>query len=56
MLIIVVLVLLLLLVKSGSLKNYLLVDKAGNPLKKVEFSGEYDSEDEVALVDNDMAR
>ncbi|GKA49843.1 retrotransposon protein, putative, ty1-copia subclass, partial [Tanacetum coccineum] len=34
----------------------ILVDKAGNPLKKVEFSGEYDSEDEVASVDNDMAR
>ncbi|GKB29137.1 feruloyl CoA ortho-hydroxylase 1-like protein [Tanacetum coccineum] len=32
------------------------VDKAGNPLKKVEFPGEYDSEDEVASVDNDMAR
>ncbi|GKA25302.1 hypothetical protein Tco_0711411 [Tanacetum coccineum] len=34
----------------------ILVDKAGNPLKKVEFLGEYDSEDEVASVDNDMAR
>ncbi|GJU79583.1 hypothetical protein Tco_1281948 [Tanacetum coccineum] len=34
----------------------ILVDEAGNPLKKVEFSGDYDSEDEVALVDNDMAR
>ncbi|GJV86339.1 cytokinin dehydrogenase 3-like protein [Tanacetum coccineum] len=34
----------------------ILVDKTGNPLKKVEFSGEYDSEDKVALVDNDMAR
>ncbi|GKG12318.1 hypothetical protein Tco_0346555 [Tanacetum coccineum] len=33
-----------------------LVDKAGNPLKKVEFPGEYESEDEVAYVDNDMAR
>ncbi|GKC21632.1 retrotransposon protein, putative, ty1-copia subclass [Tanacetum coccineum] len=33
----------------------ILVDKYGNPLKKVEFSGEYDSEDEVASVDNDMA-
>ncbi|GKC91497.1 hypothetical protein Tco_1152146 [Tanacetum coccineum] len=32
------------------------VDKAGNPLKKVEFLGEYDSEDEVASVDNDFAR
>ncbi|GJR51287.1 hypothetical protein Tco_1401808 [Tanacetum coccineum] len=34
----------------------ILVDKAGNPLKKVEFPGEYDSEDEVASVDNDMVR
>ncbi|GJT40676.1 hypothetical protein Tco_0940541 [Tanacetum coccineum] len=32
------------------------VDKVGNPLKKVEFPGEYDSEDEVASVDNDMTR
>nr|GEV84227.1 reverse transcriptase domain-containing protein [Tanacetum cinerariifolium] len=32
------------------------VDKADNPLKKVEFLGEYDSEDEVALGDNDIAR
>ncbi|GKA43347.1 retrovirus-related pol polyprotein from transposon TNT 1-94, partial [Tanacetum coccineum] len=34
----------------------ILVDKAGNPLKKVEFPGEYESKDEVASVDNDMAR
>ncbi|GJR46831.1 hypothetical protein Tco_1314934 [Tanacetum coccineum] len=34
----------------------MLVDKASNPLKKVEFLGEYDSKDEVASVDNDMAR
>nr|GEV75342.1 myb domain protein 4r1 [Tanacetum cinerariifolium] len=34
----------------------ILVDKAGNHLKKVEFPGEYDSEDGVASVDNDMAR
>ncbi|GJW90414.1 hypothetical protein Tco_0167967 [Tanacetum coccineum] len=33
----------------------ILVDEAGNPLKKVEGSGDYDSEDEVASVDNDMA-
>ncbi|GJY12216.1 RNA-directed DNA polymerase, eukaryota, reverse transcriptase zinc-binding domain protein [Tanacetum coccineum] len=33
----------------------ILVDKASNPLKKVEFPGEYDSEDEVASIDNDMA-
>ncbi|GJW77233.1 RNA-directed DNA polymerase, eukaryota, reverse transcriptase zinc-binding domain protein [Tanacetum coccineum] len=48
--------------KIGKFKDLLtsgqaiLVDKAGNPLKKVEFPGEYDSEDEVASVDNDMAR
>ncbi|GJZ49923.1 hypothetical protein Tco_0604113 [Tanacetum coccineum] len=34
----------------------ILVDKVGNPLKNVEFSGEYDSKNEVASVDNDMAR
>ncbi|GJW13489.1 hypothetical protein Tco_0017622 [Tanacetum coccineum] len=34
----------------------ILVDEAGNSLKKVEFSGDYDSEDEVASVDNDMTR
>ncbi|GJY67684.1 hypothetical protein Tco_0470666 [Tanacetum coccineum] len=34
----------------------ILVDEAGNPLKKVEFPGDYDSEDEVSSVDNDMAR
>ncbi|GJT55934.1 retrovirus-related pol polyprotein from transposon TNT 1-94 [Tanacetum coccineum] len=34
----------------------ILVDKAGNPLKKLKFLGEYDSEDEVASVDNDKAR
>nr|GFC01629.1 hypothetical protein [Tanacetum cinerariifolium] len=32
-----------------------LVDEADNPLKKVEFLDDYDSEDEVASVDNDMA-
>ncbi|GJR60071.1 RNA-directed DNA polymerase, eukaryota, reverse transcriptase zinc-binding domain protein [Tanacetum coccineum] len=32
-----------------------LVDEAGNPLKNVEFPDNYDSEDEVASVDNDMA-
>ncbi|GJR22662.1 hypothetical protein Tco_0971189 [Tanacetum coccineum] len=37
-------------------RQAILVDKAGNPLKEVEFSGEYDSEDEVASVDNYMAR
>ncbi|GJV99093.1 retrotransposon protein, putative, ty1-copia subclass [Tanacetum coccineum] len=34
----------------------ILVDEAGNPLKKVECPGDYDSEDEVASVDNDMTR
>nr|GEV62350.1 hypothetical protein [Tanacetum cinerariifolium] len=34
----------------------ILVDEAGNPLKKVEFSGDYHNEDEVASVDNDIAR
>ncbi|GJS63320.1 hypothetical protein Tco_0677884 [Tanacetum coccineum] len=33
----------------------ILVDEAGNPLKKVESPGDYDSEDEGASVDNDMA-
>ncbi|GJS61031.1 hypothetical protein Tco_0655815 [Tanacetum coccineum] len=37
-------------------RQAILVDKAGNPLNNVEFSGEYDSEYEVALIDNDMAR
>nr|GFA48663.1 hypothetical protein [Tanacetum cinerariifolium] len=32
------------------------VDEAGNPLKTVEYPGDHDSEDEVALVDNDMTR
>ncbi|GJR29647.1 RNA-directed DNA polymerase, eukaryota, reverse transcriptase zinc-binding domain protein [Tanacetum coccineum] len=33
-----------------------LVDEADNPLKRVKFLDDYDSEDEVALVDNDMVR
>nr|GEV42129.1 hypothetical protein [Tanacetum cinerariifolium] len=33
----------------------ILVDEAGNPLKKVEYPGDYDSEDDVAIIDNDMA-
>ncbi|GKA78641.1 hypothetical protein Tco_0785178 [Tanacetum coccineum] len=47
--------------KTGKFEDLLtsgqaiLVDKEDNPLKKVEFSGEDDSEDEVASVDNDMA-
>ncbi|GKC39506.1 hypothetical protein Tco_1051890 [Tanacetum coccineum] len=32
------------------------MDDAGNPLKKVEYSCDHDSEDKVASVDNDMAR
>ncbi|GJS49475.1 RNA-directed DNA polymerase, eukaryota [Tanacetum coccineum] len=32
-----------------------LVDDEGKPLEKVESSGDYDSEDEVASVDNEMA-
>ncbi|GJW67651.1 putative ribonuclease H-like domain-containing protein [Tanacetum coccineum] len=34
----------------------ILVDNAGNPLGKIELPGDYDSEDEVASIDNDMAR
>nr|GEW79179.1 hypothetical protein [Tanacetum cinerariifolium] len=34
----------------------ILMDEAGNPLKKVECPGDHDSKDEVASVDNDMAR
>ncbi|GJS27365.1 hypothetical protein Tco_0487985 [Tanacetum coccineum] len=33
-----------------------LVDDHGKPLEKVASSGDYDSEDEVASVDNDMAK
>nr|GEY36611.1 pyruvate decarboxylase 2 [Tanacetum cinerariifolium] len=33
----------------------ILVNEVGNPLKTVEFSGDYDSEDEVVSVDNDIA-
>ncbi|GJX99086.1 retrotransposon protein, putative, ty1-copia subclass [Tanacetum coccineum] len=41
---------------TANLWQVILMDEAGNPLKKVEFPGDYDSEDEVASVDNDMAR
>ncbi|GJZ14285.1 retrotransposon protein, putative, ty1-copia subclass [Tanacetum coccineum] len=34
----------------------ILVDEASNPLKKIEYPSDHDSEDEVASVDNDMAR
>ncbi|GJS79143.1 retrotransposon protein, putative, ty1-copia subclass, partial [Tanacetum coccineum] len=38
-------------------RKVILVDEVGNPLKKViECPGDYDSENEVALDDNDMAR
>ncbi|GJY76374.1 hypothetical protein Tco_0481490 [Tanacetum coccineum] len=33
-----------------------LVDDDGKPLKKVDYPGDHDSEDEVESVDNDMAR
>ncbi|GJT82962.1 hypothetical protein Tco_1057304 [Tanacetum coccineum] len=33
----------------------ILMDEDGNPVKKVEYLGDHDSEDEVASVDNDMA-
>ncbi|GJV10218.1 hypothetical protein Tco_1351759 [Tanacetum coccineum] len=32
-----------------------LMDDKGKPLEKVAYSGDYDSEDEVASVDNEMA-
>ncbi|GKD84736.1 hypothetical protein Tco_1355890 [Tanacetum coccineum] len=42
---------------SGSLDGKAtLVDNEGVPVKKVDYPGDYDSEDEVASVDNDMAR
>ncbi|GJR58800.1 hypothetical protein Tco_1500962 [Tanacetum coccineum] len=41
---------------DNDIEQAILVDEAGNPLKKVEYPGDHDSEDEVALVDNDMAR
>ncbi|GJR92406.1 hypothetical protein Tco_0264580 [Tanacetum coccineum] len=34
----------------------ILVDEASNPIKKIEYSSDHDSKDEVASVDNDMAR
>nr|GEU32095.1 hypothetical protein [Tanacetum cinerariifolium] len=37
-------------------RKAILVDKDGNPINKVEFLGDDDNEDEVASVDNDMAR
>ncbi|GKC75795.1 hypothetical protein Tco_1126569 [Tanacetum coccineum] len=54
----VVLVLLLLLRKLIRLiidGKVTFVDDEGKPLEKVNSSGDYDSEDEVALVDNEMA-
>ncbi|GJU58103.1 retrotransposon protein, putative, ty1-copia subclass [Tanacetum coccineum] len=37
-------------------RQAILVDEVGNPLKNIEYPGDYDSEDEVASVDNDMVR
>nr|GEY82937.1 hypothetical protein [Tanacetum cinerariifolium] len=34
----------------------ILMNEAGNPLKRIEYSGDHDSEDDVVSVDNDMAR
>ncbi|GKB93630.1 hypothetical protein Tco_0979767 [Tanacetum coccineum] len=34
----------------------ILVDDDGKPLKKIDYPGDHDSEDEVESVDNDMAR
>ncbi|GKE77646.1 hypothetical protein Tco_1543766, partial [Tanacetum coccineum] len=48
--------------KTGKFENLvidgqaILVEEAGNPLKKIKYPGDHDSEDEVASVDNDMAR
>ncbi|GJT56715.1 retrotransposon protein, putative, ty1-copia subclass [Tanacetum coccineum] len=48
--------------KIGKFENLIidgqaiLVDETVSPLKKVEYQGDHDSEDEVASVDNDMAR
>nr|GEU37801.1 hypothetical protein [Tanacetum cinerariifolium] len=39
-----------------TIRKAILMDEAGNPLKKVEYPGNYDSEDEVASIDYDMAR
>nr|GEV46901.1 hypothetical protein [Tanacetum cinerariifolium] len=36
-------------------KKFKLVDDEGKPLIEVDYSGDHDSEDEVASVDNDMA-
>ncbi|GJU35764.1 hypothetical protein Tco_1184118 [Tanacetum coccineum] len=48
--------------KIGKLKQLVidgkgtLVDDDGKPLKRVDYPGDHDSDDEVCLVDNDMAR
>ncbi|GJY64428.1 hypothetical protein Tco_0465888 [Tanacetum coccineum] len=39
----------------NSVENDVDLDDEGKPLTKVDFSGDHDSEDEVASVDNDMA-
>ncbi|GKC87402.1 hypothetical protein Tco_1148051 [Tanacetum coccineum] len=52
--VLIVLVLLLLLKKLIRLMKVTFVDDEGKPLDKVDFSEDYDSEDEVASVDNEM--
>nr|GFB23198.1 hypothetical protein [Tanacetum cinerariifolium] len=39
---------------SGNKKNNVKPTNKGKPLENVDYSGEYDSEDEVASVDNEM--
>ncbi|GKC48503.1 hypothetical protein Tco_1071248 [Tanacetum coccineum] len=41
---------------NNEANSTILVDEIDNPLKKVEYPDDQDSEDEVASVDNDMAR
>ncbi|GJY00545.1 hypothetical protein Tco_0357563 [Tanacetum coccineum] len=38
------------------IRQAILVDETGNPLKNIKCPGDYDSENEVASVDNDMTR
>nr|GEW03658.1 ARID DNA-binding domain-containing protein [Tanacetum cinerariifolium] len=42
--------------KTCQAPKVVLVNEAGNQLKKVEYPGDHDSKDEVASDDNDMAR
>ncbi|GJS02582.1 hypothetical protein Tco_0319090 [Tanacetum coccineum] len=41
---------------SSNKRKVTLVNDDGKPLKKVDYTGDHDSEDEVYSVDNDMAR